>query len=195
MSSAFAIARDYFFYVISPLWIAAGFADWWFHRRTRIEETSGFPESLLHAVMLAEVGIPALIAVFFEFNSLVLALMLGGLLAHTVTTYFDLRWAHPRREIGPGEQMAHGLLLVLPLLSVSLAIIASWPAVLSLAGWPGVPVDFALRSRAEPLMGPLATAVLAPAMVIFIGLPYAEELWRTWRAGRVGMPVKAVAHR
>jgi hypothetical protein len=170
--------------VIAPLWIIAGFADWLFHRRTKIESTSGLPESLLHIAMLAQVGVPCVAAVFFECNGLVLALMLGGLGLHTVTTYVDLRYSHPRREIGPGEQMVHALLAVLPLLAVSFAVIASWPTVLSLFGWDGQVPDFALRMRETPLVGLPVIVVLGAALVLFIAIPYAEELWRTLRSPR-----------
>ncbi len=38
-----------------PLWLGAGLADWYLHRRTRIEETSGSRESAIHT-LLAAVG-------------------------------------------------------------------------------------------------------------------------------------------
>jgi len=42
---------------VVPLWIAAGLADWFCHRRTRIERTSGLTENAFHWVLLAEGGI------------------------------------------------------------------------------------------------------------------------------------------
>jgi hypothetical protein len=181
---ATTIGVDYFFVVIAPLWIMAGFADWVFHRRTRIESTSGLPESLLHIAMLGEVGLPALAGVFFEFNALVLALMLGGLGLHTLTTYADLRYSHPRREISPGEQMAHSLLEVLPLFAVSLAIIDSWPAILSLINAGDQAPDFRLRLREVPLLDPPLGIAFAIALFLFVFIPYSEELWRTLRSHR-----------
>lgn len=41
-----------------PGWFVPGLADWMMHRRTRIENTSGTKESLIHALMMTEVGIP-----------------------------------------------------------------------------------------------------------------------------------------
>lgn len=173
-----AVATAFLFYLIVPLWLGAGFADWAFHRRTRIESTSGFPESALHAVMLAEVGIPMLAVIFLQINGLVMALLLASLLAHTITTYADLRWTHGRREIGPGEQMAHGLLEVLPLLTVSFAVIGSWPVTLTLFGFGDQPPDFRLRLREVPLLSPAWGMVLAVLVILTIGL-YLEELVRT----------------
>lgn len=51
-----AVARNPLLYFVVRLWTAAGVADWLCHRRGRIEETSGAAESLLHLLMLAEVG-------------------------------------------------------------------------------------------------------------------------------------------
>jgi hypothetical protein len=174
-------------YAIAPLWLAAGCADWYWHRATRIQYTSGFPESLLHAVMLAEIGLPFLAVVFFDTNSLVLALALGGLLLHTLTTYGDLAWSHPRREIGPGEQMAHCLLAVLPLLACVLLVIFTWPTVLSLGGWDGVPRDWRLRVREQLPLGP-ATVVALAAGALLVGGLYGEELLRTWRGQEARTP-------
>ena len=34
---------------VMPVWIGAGLADWWCHRRTDIERTAGTRESAIHA--------------------------------------------------------------------------------------------------------------------------------------------------
>ena len=41
---------------VMPLWLGAGLADWYLHRRTRIEDTAGPRESALHSLMFAETG-------------------------------------------------------------------------------------------------------------------------------------------
>jgi hypothetical protein len=51
-----AITRDFLLYFIVPQWTAAGVADWLCHRASRIEQTTGARESLLHLLMLVEVG-------------------------------------------------------------------------------------------------------------------------------------------
>ncbi|MGZ3585148.1 MAG: hypothetical protein ACXVCT_20590 [Ktedonobacterales bacterium] len=57
----------YLLYVVLPTWLAAGFADYLFHRRTKIEQTSGPRESLIHWLMMTETGIPVLMGLFFCF--------------------------------------------------------------------------------------------------------------------------------
>jgi hypothetical protein len=42
-----------------PPWLGAGLADWYLHRRTRIEQTAGPRESALHSLMFAETGCPS----------------------------------------------------------------------------------------------------------------------------------------
>ena len=55
-----------------PLWLGAGLADWYIHRRTRIEDTAGARESMIHALMFAETGVPVLLGLFCEVNAGVL---------------------------------------------------------------------------------------------------------------------------
>jgi hypothetical protein len=42
---------------VMPLWLGAGLADWHRHRQTRIEDTAGARESMIHALMMTEAGI------------------------------------------------------------------------------------------------------------------------------------------
>lgn len=56
-------------YVVLPLWLAAGFADYLCHRASRIAETSGWKESLLHLLQFAELAVPVLAALFLEINA------------------------------------------------------------------------------------------------------------------------------
>jgi len=51
-------------YFIMPVWISAGVADWLCHRSSRIENTTGAKESVLHLLMLVELGIPVCAALF-----------------------------------------------------------------------------------------------------------------------------------
>jgi hypothetical protein len=37
---------------VMPVWLGAGVADWWCHRRTDIEHTAGTGESVIHAAMM-----------------------------------------------------------------------------------------------------------------------------------------------
>ena len=62
-------------YVVLPLWLAAGFADYLCHRASHIEKTSGWKESLLHLAQFGEMAVPVLAAVFLEINSGVILIM------------------------------------------------------------------------------------------------------------------------
>ena len=42
---------------VIPLWIVAGLADWWCHRRTAIERTGGRIETAFHWVLFTEATI------------------------------------------------------------------------------------------------------------------------------------------
>ena len=97
-------------YFIVPAWLLAGFADWVCHRRSQIESTSGVAESSLHLLLLAEMGIPLLGAIYLEVNALVLAALIAGVVAHEITTWIDLRVANRSREVGVVEQMVHSVL-------------------------------------------------------------------------------------
>jgi len=98
-------------YFVLPLWPGSGVADWWHHRRTRIEDTAGARESTIHLLMLAEAGVPALLGLFLEVNAGVLLTAFGAMAAHEVTAIWDVVYAEPRRKVTPSEQHVHSLRL------------------------------------------------------------------------------------
>src|SRR3954454_23894390 len=53
-------SRRFLLYFVVPLWIGAGLADWWRHRKTSIETTAGNHESVVHALQMTEGGVSAL---------------------------------------------------------------------------------------------------------------------------------------
>ena len=166
-------------YGVAPVWLVAGFADYLCHRAQRIEATTGLRESLLHAVQMAEVGVPALLALFLEVNALVLLLMLLGLVLHEATAIWDVDYAARRREVSTVEQHVHGVLERLPWFAFVLLAILHWPAVTA-----GVAGDgFTLALKARPLPTAYVAALLAGMVVLGI-VPFVEELWRCWRFGR-----------
>ena len=166
--------------VVLPLWLAAGVADYLFHRATRIEATSGWRESALHLVQFAEVGAAILAALLFEVNGALVGFVVAMILAHEVTTWIDLSYAGSRRRIPPFEQMVHSVLEVLPLTALLLLLVHRWPDADALAS--------SLRDL-EPRLAhyPIAMPWLL-GIVIAIGAlgvaPYVEELWRCLRAER-----------
>ncbi len=109
------LTRDVLLFGIIPTWVAAGVVDWWCHRRTRIEENSGLPESLSHVAQLAQASVPATLALFVEADAPLLALTYAAAATHTATAYLDVAYAAPRREVSPTEQHAHAFLEVLPI--------------------------------------------------------------------------------
>src|SRR4051794_6148889 len=74
----------FMFWVLLPLWLLAGIADYILHRRTEIESTSGRGESWLHVLQAAEVGVAIVAGLFLEISSLVLAILIACVLAHTL---------------------------------------------------------------------------------------------------------------
>ena len=62
---------------VVPLWIAAGTADWICHRRVHIEDNAGVKESLLHLLMLGELGIPVCAVLLLQVNALIIFIIVG----------------------------------------------------------------------------------------------------------------------
>jgi hypothetical protein len=181
MNATPALVQNYLLFFILPLWIAAGFVDYLSHRRTDISHTSGAKEAFLHLLMVVEVGIPLLMALIFEINALVLAVMLVALVVHEATGVWDLVYAHrSEREVRPIEQHAHSFLEVLPLMAVSFVVFLHWADFLGLLGLGSGRRDFSLEFKADYWGAWYAVALLGAAF-LFAVLPFAEELWRCLR--------------
>lgn len=168
-------------YGVAPLWLAAGFADWLLHRASRIEATSGTPESLLHLVQLSEMGLAVLAVLFLEVNAAVLLLVVVSLLLHEGSALWDVAYAVRRREVGVLEQHVHSFLEVLPLTGTVMLAALHWEQAAALFGIGDA--DFSLRAKAEPLSSLYLGTVLTAA-ALFAVLPYGEELLRCLRHRR-----------
>jgi hypothetical protein len=83
--------------------MGAGLADWWCHRRTDIEHTAGATESVIHAAMMTEAGLPTLLGLFCEVNAGALGLTYGALVVHELTAIRDVAYADGRRDVTPTE--------------------------------------------------------------------------------------------
>ncbi|WP_311223828.1 MULTISPECIES: hypothetical protein [unclassified Acidovorax] len=173
--------------VVLALWIVAGFADWWSHRRTQIERTSGIAESLCHWLLLIQMGTAIVLCIAFRPNLLLLTLLLFLWVSHQTTTFLELRWVAPVREITPAEQMTHSFLEILPVAGI---LLLSIPVVeQTLLGYP---VEWTMEHRAiadihwQTGIWPLLIA----ACLVFNGLAYMEETWRClrWRQRRRHKP-------
>lgn len=177
------LVRDYILYVILPLWVLVGLIDYFLHKRTHIEETSGTKESILHILQLGEAGIPVILALLFEVNALIIAIMLVALIIHEATALWDVTYAHTRRYISPWEQHIHSFLEVLPIMAISFVIVLYWNQFLALFGLGNEAPRFVFEPKASPLPSPYL-ATLFGSITICIALPYGEELWRCISASR-----------
>jgi hypothetical protein len=173
---------------VMPLWLGAGLADWNLHRRTRIEETAGPRESLIHHLMFAETGVPVLLGLFCEVNAGVLASAYAAAAAHSATAYWDQAYAEERRRVSTVEQHVHSLLEVSPLTAALLLTALHWDQAAALAGC-GNRARFGLRLKRRHPLSAVARAGLLAAVGIAGVLPYAEEFWRCWRAHPTTRPL------
>lgn len=180
-------ARLLLMYAVFPLWVAAGLADWACHRRTRIERTSGLPENAFHWALFAQMGLAIVAVGLLEVNAAVLLLVFAAFLAHELTTYVELRYTVPRREVGPLEQMVHSFMELLPLVMLALLATMAWDQALALFGI-GEP-DFSLRAKEQPWPPGYLLSAFAAAAVLN-ALPLAEETLRCWRLIRFRTPVR-----
>lgn len=173
------LLQHFLMYLVVPVWLLAGVADYFCHRASHIERTSGVAESLLHLLQFVEVGVPLLAALFLEINAAVLLVMLAGLALHQATAMWDVRYANATRRVTPIEQHVHGVLEMAPAVATAVVAILHWPQFMALLG--AGEADFALQFKRSPLPGwYLGTVMLGVALCGV--LPYGEELVRTVRS-------------
>jgi hypothetical protein len=178
--------RRYVMYFLLPMWVVPGALDHLWHRRTRIETTSGLEESLIHSLMMTEIGIPILLGLLFEINAGLIALMIAAYLAHEATAMWDVSVAVERRKVLPREQHTHSFLEMLPFCAVSFVICLYWEQFRALFGQGSERPRFGLRLKQPPLELKYLVRVLS-IIGLFVGVPYGEELVRCWRAQRKGL--------
>lgn len=168
-------------FVVLPVWIAAGLADYFCHRASRIAETSGARESLLHLLQFFLIGLPVILTLFLDVNAGLFLLMAICILSHHAAAYVDVRYANSRREVTPLEQMIHSFLEVIPIAACLLLAVLYWPQLQALLGMGGEPARFAPEPR--PLPWAYTVSILGSAF-FFNLVPYLEELWRCLRFDR-----------
>ena len=161
-------------YLILPLWVAAGFADWLCHQRTKIAETAGPKESAIHILMFSQMGVAICIAVFLSITSLTLCMMAALFIVHQLTAYWDLHYASSKRLITPLEQQIHSVLEMLPFFALVLVCIGNWPVFLQTVGMGhGDPTwSSDLRTPALPTWYLIAAG---SGVALFSALPYWVE--------------------
>jgi hypothetical protein len=171
-------------YVIFPIWLLAGVLDYWLHQRTDIAATAGPRESRLHLAQTFQIAIPVLIVLFLELNLLALALLVVAAVAHTVTSYWDIRYASQRRTILPLEQVVHAFMFTLPIFVPALLLVMHWQVVEAPTGPPGAGTDaWSLRWRDPPWDAKVIVTVLVSSFLFGL-LPALAEYWQVTRANR-----------
>jgi hypothetical protein len=171
-------ARSLLIFFVLPVWMLAGFADYFCHRATSIETTSGAAESILHLTQFTLMGIPITAALFLDTNAGYFLFALVFLILHHAVAAVDLVYANPKRRIAPREQMVHSFLEIMPITAFILLAVLKWPQLLTLIGKGTEPAVFSPTAK----LVPLGFIVITLASAFFLNLlPYLEELWRCLR--------------
>ncbi len=179
--------RRYMLYFMLPLWMLPGIADWYFHRRTKIESTSGTHESLTHQLMMSAIGLPMLCGLLCDINALVLVIMMGGYVVHESISYWDVSYATGRREVPALEQHTHSFLEMLPFMGASFAICLKPRQFAAIFGRGGEAPRWRLEPK-RPALTPRYIATILGLVTVSIALPYAEEFVRCLRTDRTLLP-------
>lgn len=172
-------------YGVFPLWLAAGVADAWCHRRSDLPHSSGVFESALHLVMLAQVGLGTLMVLFLEVTAPVLLVLALIVVLHTLTTYWDLAYTLDRRRIGAFEQLVHGWLELLPFIAFMLLALAHWPQMRLLLDADASRWAWRLR---DPPLSPLLILNVLGLSLLFAVAPAVREFIEAWRARAARLP-------
>ena len=163
--------------------MSSGLLDWWWHRKSKIQETAGTHESMIHALMMTEAGVPVMMGLFLEVNALVLLAAIAAVLVHEATAFWDVAYAEERREVTPNEQHTHSFLEVVPVMAASHLIALHPDQFHALLGMGDEQPRFEFRAKSEPLSHGYVSGLLA-ATVATVVLPYTEEIWRCYRIDR-----------
>jgi hypothetical protein len=178
-------------YFILPLWLLAGFADWLCHRASHIETTSGAKESVFHLIMLAEMGLPLLAAIFLQINAGVIAFMIAAFFLHEITALWDVSYAITVRRISPIEQHVHSFQEMIPLMAILLLISRHWGQFQALFGFGPETPRFDLAWKEEQLPVTYVISIMTVALLLEV-IPFVEEFFRGLRANHGALvPLKA----
>jgi hypothetical protein len=158
-------------FALYPLWLLAGGCDYWCHRRTHIETTSGVTEARMHVAQYVCIVLIVALAALFRFSGPALWLAVVAVVAHTALAYIDVRYTFSRRLISPFEQHVHAVLYLVPILAIVLLALA----------------DADLTDEPHRLLRDLALPhilLLLGSVVVLGGVPVMEEFIRAWRRAR-----------
>ena len=173
-------SRLFMMYGLLPGWFIPGLLDWYWHKQTKIEETSGARESAIHALMMTEAGAAIMLGLFLEIDAGVLAAMLAAVAVHEATAMWDVAYASTRRDVRPREQHTHSFLESLPVMATAFAACLHPDQAKALIGIGPERPRWKFRRKDKPL-SPVYVGVLLTSVAAFIGVPYGEELIRCLR--------------
>jgi hypothetical protein len=160
-------------HVLYVLWLVAGALDFWLHRTSSIESTSGVPESKLHLAQIAILGLATALWLGFRASHGLFAILLALVCLHAVTGYWDTRVAYPKRAIRPLEQHVHSILDLAPWVAIGAVY---WSL-------PSTHVGSALAFEPAPVA--LWIFALVPAVLLVV-LPALGEFRRCLGYRRTG---------
>lgn len=166
-------------YVCLPLWLIFGFLDWYCHKKSKIESTTGAKESFYHALMGVQVGLPVFLGLCFEINCLQFIIIFLILIAHEVVAHLDVQYALHKREISILEVHVHSFLETLPFVIVALIIIINWSAFVDFISfnWAGH-MDLVWKQR--PLDSKYVFGYFFTLIFLDV-IPFVEEFIRCYR--------------
>jgi hypothetical protein len=156
-------------YAFYPAWVLGGALDYLCHRRTAIERTAGFAESLYHLGEFVTIAIIVLAMALFEASLTIFIVLITAVVLHTTLSYLDVKFTERRRYISPLEQHAHALMNVIPLAAVAVLIVLEWP---------NAAQTWAVELR-SPMLGTAKLLAILVTLLIGAGGLVIEELWRT----------------
>lgn len=167
---------NFILYGCLPLWLIMGFADWYCHKKSEIEKTTGVRESLLHSIMGVQVGVPIFLGLYFQINVLLLLIMFAVLVFHEIVAHVDVKYALNTREISIFETHVHSFLEVLPFVIVALIICINWSSFVDLItfNWAG---NMGLVWKPQPAK--YVTGYFVTLIILDV-IPFIEELIRCY---------------
>jgi 4-hydroxybenzoate polyprenyltransferase len=165
--------------VLYPMWLVAGLVDYWCHKLTDIEATSGRIESWFHVAQFASLGVALLALALFVVTPASMLVLVAAVITHTVLAFIDVTYTTGRRYISPLEQHVHGYLDVLPVVAAFLILALHWNELRN-SSWH-------LQLRDPSAMR--QWSLLLATYFVLVGGPVFVELRRTLKRNRDRMPV------
>lgn len=172
--------RRMLLFAFLPAWLVPGILDWYYHRKTKIEENSSTRESLTHSAMFASVAMPLTFALLFEIDGFILTSAALAAALHEALTIYDVSYANGRRYTPPAEQHVHSFLEVMPMIGAVLLFSTHPRAAANLVKNPRSAIVPAFRRKRHPVP-PAYLAAYYSAVMALIVIPYAEEFIRCLR--------------